>query len=129
MGNLSIQDAVKMSDIAVVFMITWNRPSLRNGSFNYSLTFEAEQLGSYPESRRTTLPPQTITLPVGGEREVHSFEDALPFANYTITLAAVNIKLNEPGRNETVQGRTIAIGEYSHSAYLFSVFHAALIFT
>lgn len=114
-------------------MITWNRPSNRNGSFNYSLTFEAEQLGSYPESRRTTIPPQTITLPVGGELEgeleVHSFEDALPFANYTITLAAVNIKLNEPGRSEIVQGRTIAIGEYSHSAHLFSAFHAALIFT
>jgi len=68
-------------------------------------------------------------MTLGGELEVHSFDNALPFANYTITLAAVNIKLNRSGPSVTVQGRTIAIGEHSHSAHLFSVLHAALIYT
>ena len=111
---------MRQSDTSVEFMISWNRPSDRNGSFDYSLTFEAEQLGLYPESTRNTVPPQTI--PLDGELEVHTFEGALPFANYTITLAAVNIKLNRPGPSVPVQGRTIAIGECSHSACLLVCF-------
>ena len=105
--------AERISDTLVKFTINWEKPSDRNGSFNYQLVFEAMQLDPYPEARQTNVSMTTRMLNNDdGNQEEDLIAEALPFANYTITLTAVNIKLNRSGPSTTVEGRTIAIGKY-----------------
>ena len=105
--------AERISDTSVRFTINWKKPSDRNGSFNYQVMFEAMQLDPYPEARKTNVDMTNRTLNNDdGNLEEFLFPEALPFANYTITLIAVNIKLNRSGPSTTVEGRTIAIGKY-----------------
>ena len=93
----------------VIVEITWTAPSFRNGSFNYNLTYTAAQTDNYPELRRGTAQDSVI---IAGRMEEFTIEDALPFANYTVTIFAFNIKLNAPGDSETEANRSVAIGEY-----------------
>ena len=92
----------------VVVRMTWTAPSLRNGSFDYNLTYTAAQMGNFPESRRNIAQDSMI---VPGNMEEFTIEDALPFADYTFTIFAFNIKLNAPGDPETEANRSVAIGE------------------
>ena len=103
-----INDAIRTNATRVMFVIQWVKPSDRNGSFHYSLQFEAEQLSPYPEARRESV---NLTQRIDdGNQQNFTFEGALPFANYTITLTAVNTKLNRTGPNVSMEMRTIAIG-------------------
>ena len=105
--------AERISDTSVRFTINWEKPSDRNGSFNYQVMFEAMQLDPYPDARQTNVDMTNMTLNNDdGNLEEFLFQEALPFANYIITLTAVNIKLNRSGPSTTVEGRTIAIGKY-----------------
>ena len=109
--DLTISDSEKMTNTRVKFTINWQGPSDRNGSFRYSLLFEAKQLDPYPAARGTETGLQNRTL--GGDASSFLFDNSLPFANYTITLTAVNIKLNKPGPSVVMEERTTAIGKYS----------------
>ena len=93
----------------VIVQITWTAPSLRNGSFNYNLTYIAVQTDNFPEFSRDTTQDSVI---IAGSMEEFTIINALPFANYTITIFAFNIKLNAPGDAETEANRSVAIGEY-----------------
>ena len=107
--NFVINDAIRTNATRVMFVIEWVKPSDRNGSFHYSLEFEAEQLSPYPEDRQESVPSTTQRIDDGNQQNF-IFEGALPFANYTITLTAVNTKLNRQGPNVSMEMRTIAIG-------------------
>ena len=104
-----INEAIQTSATRVMFVIEWIKPSDRNGSFHYSLQFEAEQLSPYPEARRESVNLMTQRI-VDGNQQNFIFEGALPYATYTITLTAVNTKLNRPGPSVSMKRRTIAIG-------------------
>ena len=108
--DLVINAATEMSETTVMFSTDWVRPSGRNGSFGYLLQFEADQLEPYPQTRQSSVNLMNLALD-DGDLETFTFEGALPFANYTITLTAVNAKLNKPGPSVTVEGRTTAIGK------------------
>ena len=111
MEELTISASEKMTNTRVKFTINWQGPSDRNGSFQYSLSFEAKQLDPYPATRRNETGLQNMIL--GGDLRYFLFENSLPFANYTITLTAVNIKLNKSGPSTVVEERITAIGKYS----------------
>ena len=99
----------------VTFTISWKEPSDRNGPFHYLLEYEAAQNDPYPESRQMSVNFTTRELfdedliPVGGRVEF-VFSEALPYANYIITVTPVNTKLNRSGPSRNVSGRTNAIG-------------------
>ena len=101
----------------VTFTISWKEPSDRNGPFHYLLEYEAAQNDPYPESRQMNVSLTTRELFDGdgdlipvGRRVGFVFSEALPYANYTITVTPVNTKLNRSGPSRNVSGRTIAIG-------------------
>ena len=90
--------------------ITWTPPSLRNGSFNYMLMYSADQTPPYPHQRRqsTSLGP----VMVDGSQQEYVLPSGLPYANYTVTIHAFNIKLGVPGPSEMATHRSIPIGEF-----------------
>lgn len=104
----------------VIVRLTWTAPSLRNGSFNYNLTYTALQTDDFPEVRRNTSQDSVI---IAGSMEEFTIEDALPFANYSFTIFAFNIKLNAPGDSETEASRSVAIGKYFQHGTLCVCIH------
>ena len=75
-----------INPIAPNINITWTPPSIRNGSFNYDLSYVARQDFTYTSRIRNTS--DTIELPFGTTSYV--ITNVLPFANYTITVVAFN---------------------------------------
>ena len=91
----------------VIVEITWVPPSVRNGSFNYNLTYNADQALDYPQERKLTAMDSVI---LGGEQEQFIIENALPYAIYDVRLFAFNIRRGLPGLDETGSHRSIPIG-------------------
>ena len=91
----------------VTVQITWTHPSLRNGSFNYMLTYSANQTLPYPQQSATLGP-----VMVDGNQQEYVVSSGLPFANYQVTIYAFNIKRDLPGPSEMTTHRSIAIGEF-----------------
>ena len=91
----------------VIVEITWVPPSVRNGSFNYNLTYNADQALEYPQERKLTAMDSVI---LGGEQEQFIIENALPYAIYDVRLFAFNIRRGLPGPDETGSHRSIPIG-------------------
>ena len=85
-------------------------PSLRNGSFDYVLTYSADQTPPYPQQRRrrVTLGP----VMVDGSQQEYVVPSGLPFTNYQVTIYAFNIKHDLPGPSEMTTHRSLAIGEF-----------------
>ena len=82
----------------------WDAPSTRNGSFNYILAYSAEQANPYPTERiRTAEDSFHINE---SSTESLRIEDALPYANYTVTIFAFNIKRGLRGPNATTMMRS-----------------------
>ena len=77
---------ISINPIAPNITITWTPPSVRNGSFNYDLSYEARQDFSYTAHIQTAS--DTVELPFGTTSYV--ITNVLPFANYTITVVAFN---------------------------------------
>ena len=106
--NLHIESsplAMDSNNITVTF--SWTGPSMRNGSYNYYVTFGGEQVDDYPERRRRNHPNTTVvldgsnmSLPITG----------LPYANYTINVTAFNIKTEQSGPSTIQSARSINIG-------------------
>ena len=93
----------------VIVTVIWEPPSDRNGPFNYSLTYSAEQLPPYPEGRRnSTADSQILT----GDQNQYIINNGLPFANYTVTIYAFNIKRTLPGPSESAEHRSLALSEF-----------------
>ena len=86
--NLHIESSLlAMDSNNIVVSFSWTGPSMRNGSYNYYMTFGGEQVDDYPERRRRNHPNTTVvldgsnmSLPITG----------LPYANYTINVTAFN---------------------------------------
>ena len=100
----------------VIVTVTWEPPSNRNGPFNYNLTYSAEQLSPYPEGRRKSMADSLILT---GDQNQY-INNGLPFANYTVTIYAFNIKRTLPGPSETAQHRSLTLSEFYtviHHAY------------
>ena len=94
----------------VTVQITWTPPSLRNGSFNYMLTYYANQTPPYPQQRRRSETPGPVM--VDGNQQEYVVSSGLPYANYQVTIYAFNIKHDLPGPSEMTTHRSIAIGEF-----------------
>ena len=75
-----------INPIALNINITWTPPSVRNGSFNYDLSYVARQDFTYTSRIQSTS--DTIELPFGTTS--YDITNVLPFANYTITVVAFN---------------------------------------
>ena len=127
--NLAITSSRNTNnDNTVTIQITWTRPSLRNGSFNYMLMYSADQTLPYPQQRRqsATLGP----VMVDGSQQGYVVPSGLPYANYQVTVYAFNIKRGVSGPSEMTRHRSLAIGkfgithkqisiEYTHKCSLF----------
>ena len=90
--------------------IEWFAPSSRNGSFNYLLSYTAEQRDPYPEIRMLTA--NNVTT-IDGNQSQFIILDGLPFANYTVDIYAFNIKLELPGPTESAMMRSEPTSEWS----------------
>ena len=97
-----------MNSNNVTVTFSWTGPSLRNGPYNYSVTYSGEQVDDYPEERRNSHPKTTVDLD-GSNTSLPII--GLPYANYTINVTAVNIKTGQPGPSTIHQNRTISIGK------------------
>ena len=112
-SDLTINAAIQTNSTAVNFSIEWGKPDDSFGEFNYRLEYEAMQGEGYPVSKQQSIELTNMTLESTvevGETEIFTFEGALPFANYTIIITPVNIKLQRDGESVPVSRRTIAIG-------------------
>ena len=94
------------NNVAVTF--SWTGPSIRNGSYNYYVTFNGEQVDDYPQRRRRNHPNTAVvldgnntSLPITG----------LPYANYTINVTAFNVKKRRSGPSTIQSARSINIGK------------------
>ena len=92
----------------VIVNFSWTGPSVRNGSYNYYVTFSGEQVDDYPE-RRSRSHPNTVVV-LDGSNMSHLII-GLPYANYTINVTAFNIKTGRPGPSTIHEDRTISIGK------------------
>ena len=109
--NLTITSSNNTNnDNTVTIRITWTPPSLRNGSFNYMLTYSANQTLPYPQQRRQSATPGPVM--VDGSQQAYVVSSGLPYANYQVTIYAFNIKRDLPGPSEMTTRRSIAIGEF-----------------
>ena len=105
-------DGSQMEDStsSVTFRISWTQPHDRFGPFHYRLEFEATHLDDYPMERMRNVDTTTRIL-TDGNLESFTFTDALPYANYSITLTPFNIKLNRDGPSRSLSVPTIPIGK------------------
>ena len=93
----------------VIVTVTWEPPSNRSGPFDYNFTYSAEQLSPYPEGRRnSTADSQILT----GDQNQYIINNGLPFANYTVTIYAFNIKRTLPGPSESAEHRSSALSKF-----------------
>ena len=74
------------------------------------LMYSAEQTPPYPQQRRQNASPGPVT--VDGSQQEFVLPSGLPYANYTVTVHAFNIKLSVPGPSEMTTHRSIPIGEF-----------------
>ena len=74
------------------------------------LMYSADQTPPYPQQRRqsTSLGP----VMVDGSQQEYVLPSGLPYANYTVKIYAINIKLSVPGPSDMTTNRSIAIGEF-----------------
>ena len=107
------------NNVTVTF--SWTGPSIRNGSYNYTLTYSGEQVDDYPEQRRRNQSETTVVLD-GREMQVSIPIIGLPYANYTLNVTVFNIKTGRSGPSTIQTGRSISIG------IINLVFYAPFIF-
>ncbi len=88
--------------------ITWSAPSNRDGAFNYTLTYTADQTPEYPQERRKTSSDSLVLL---GAREQYVIEDGLPYAVYSVNITAYNLKRSLSGPSNSDTHRSLPIGE------------------
>ena len=92
----------------VLVALRWIPPSPRNGPYRLELNYTAMQNPPYPavramsDSGTETLPQNTSQFTIGG---------ALPFANYFISVRAINLKLKLNGVASSIDIRSLATGE------------------
>ena len=100
---------ISINPIAPNITITWTPPSIRNGLFNYNLSYEARQDFTYTFRIQTTS--ETVELPFGTTSYV--ITNVLPFANYTITVVAFNRQFGRMFSSDNVVNhiRTQPIGK------------------
>ncbi|XP_064385915.1 uncharacterized protein LOC135334596 isoform X5 [Halichondria panicea] len=75
----------------ITIMVTWMRPSERNGPYRYMLNYTAEQSSPYPVTRGISTASSSINL--AGDSQSYSVPiiDSVPFADFTVSLYAYNI--------------------------------------
>ena len=74
------------------------------------LMYSADQTPPYPQQRRNSTSPDPVM--VDGSQEEYVLPSGLPYANYTVTVHAFNIKLGVLGPSEMTTNRSIPIGEF-----------------
>ena len=92
---------------------------MRNGPYNYRLSFTGTQSPPYPSERKREDDVRSMVVP-GPSLEAsrsasYTTMDALPYAVYTVTVSAYNIKRGETlfaGPPATAFERSMAIGKY-----------------
>ncbi len=97
----------------ITIMVTWMRPSERNGPYRYMLNYTAEQSSPYPVTRGISTASSSINL--AGDSQSYSVPiiDSVPFADFTVSLYAYNIGRGV-GFRSTVMSlteKTTSIGE------------------
>ena len=105
------------NDNTVTIRITWTPPSLRNGSFDYMLTYSADQTPPYPQQRRWRATSGPVM--VDGSQQQYVVPRGLPYTNYQVTIYAFNIKRDLPGPSEMTTHRSLAIGEFDTTQYIY----------
>ncbi len=87
--------------------IAWNAPSARDGAFNYTLDYAADQTPDSPQERRRT---SSGSVSLMGSMEQYTIDNGLPYANYSVAITAINIKRSLPGPTSSETHRSLAIG-------------------
>ncbi len=94
-------------------MVTWSRPSGRNGPFRYMLNYTADQSSPYPVTRSISTASSSINL--AGDDQSYSvpIDDSLPFADFTASLYAFNIRRGAGVKGAVMSHteKTTSIGE------------------
>ena len=92
----------------VLVSLEWTPPSPRNGPYTLQLNYTAEQTPPYPADRVDSdsgsrkLPQNTSQFTI---------RNALPFANYTVTVYGTNVKLGLVGVADSTTIRSQPIGK------------------
>ena len=94
--------------VNVTVNVSWTAPSTRNGSFNYRVRYSGAQLDDYPMEQRMRHQEQVVT--VGGDMERLLFT-GFPYANYSVSVTAINNKTGREGPTSVETYRTIPIGK------------------
>ncbi len=93
---------------AVNVTINWSAPSDRDGAFNYTLTYTADQTPEYPQERSKVSSGSLVLL---GSMEQYVIEDGLPYAVYSVTITAYNLKRSLPGPSNSETHRSLPTGK------------------
>ena len=102
----TIRDASNQDEVQVP--LSWTAPSPRNGPYRLLLSYTAQQTLPYPPDRMKT---DSDTLTLRQRTEDYTIQEALPFANYIVTINAVNIKLGLEGIADSNSIRSNAISK------------------
>ena len=95
----------------MVVSLKWTPPSPRNGPYVLQLSYTAKQTPPFPEGRAessngsTTLAQNTSQFMVS---------NALPFANYSFTVYAMNVKFGLLGVRKSIAIRSQPVGKLYH---------------
>ena len=96
--------------IEVLVTLNWLPPSPRNGPYNLELSYTAEQAPPYPAERKLT---DSATQTLNQNTSQFTIQGALPLALYSVTVRAINIKLNLLGVADSTNIRSKPSGELS----------------
>ena len=108
-GLLFVSSEANSSN-SVNVTITWERPSDRNGHFEYFLTILGVQPGIYSDSN-DTIDKRVIEFNDTGEKSTKYVFSGLSGAHYTVKVVAVNCKRKLPGPEESIEATTVSIGK------------------
>lgn len=101
-------------DSTVVVTVEWSPTSNGNGDFYYNLTYTADQSPDYPQERGKTS-GNSLLLPES--RTEYTIVDGLPYAVYSVTITAINVKYGLPGPSAYIEHRSIPIGNLAYQSY------------
>ena len=92
----------------VVVSLQWVPPSPRNGPYELQLSYTAEQTPPYPAERAKD---ESDMVTLAQDTSQFSIREALPFAVYSVTVRAINKKLQVYGNEESITVRSEPTGE------------------
>ena len=113
----STRNATDPSEVLV--SLKWTPPSPRNGPYMLLLNYTAEQTPPYPASRADN---NSNSIMLSQNTSQFTIRNVLPFANHTVTVYAVNVKLGFVGVADSTTIRSQPIGKCTLLIFIFPLY-------